>query len=164
MKANENISFKDLVDKDISLNFNMMVLRFLIGFYRMGGVIMRNAACASVFFPSNAVVAGCSFADLCMRIILTPILDTLALRYERVMAAVVVDDIHIHYVGALAGTAKNLTGAFALISSELQAAKLQLSDKKLVLTCSSTDLSEAVQKRQPRLRQKNPDKHAQPRH
>ena len=159
-KAYENISFQDLQEKAIDANFNVIILRFLIGLYRQGRVILHGEVASSICFPANGVIAGCNFADMMMRIVLLPILDRIVENWPRrtvaekvcLTAVGVVDDVQLHVVGPCKLAAATLAGAFAELAGGLVKARLPLNKKKLAATGTSKSFLEELSAASPLLK------------
>ena len=74
-KAYEHILFDRLWAKGIAAGFPLDVLRLLLFCYGMPRRIQLAGVATVVCEPRRAVAAGCSFADLMMRLYLLDILD-----------------------------------------------------------------------------------------
>eukprot|EP00959_Pyramimonas_sp_CCMP1952_P158615 3317802-Pyramimonas_sp.AAC.1 len=67
-KAYEHIPWALLVARARELGFDMMLLRLLIRLYALPRLVTVDGAAMGWRVPQRGAVAGCSFADLCMRI------------------------------------------------------------------------------------------------
>ena len=74
-KAYEYIRYDVLQAKAIALGFNWPLLRLLFALYTCARHLVVEGVAAGSCKAWRAVVPGCPFADLCMRIYLTDIVD-----------------------------------------------------------------------------------------
>lgn len=149
-KAFENVLHEILVGRALAMDFPDAILRFWLALYQGPRRIIANKV---VGIPVNTVnrtiVAGDSFADLFMRMMIVPIIDKLLHTYSCVIPGAVADDIQILTIG----TEQFCQNVGAAMSQDLidamRSSKLPLSIPNLVLLSSSPVVGEnLVKKRQ----------------
>jgi hypothetical protein len=90
-KAYEHILFNVLRGKAAKFGFPLRLLRLLISMYTIPRIVMLAGVATGAFWPLRAVVAGCSFADLMMRVYIMDILDCIAEVWPKAHLGNVVD-------------------------------------------------------------------------
>eukprot|EP00959_Pyramimonas_sp_CCMP1952_P087722 1835584-Pyramimonas_sp.AAC.1 len=116
----------------------MMLMRLLVRLYALPRLATVDGIAMGRCSPRRGAVAGCSFADLCMRIFLVPRLDEIvALRSVDVGNAV--DDIQLSKVGPPRVVAANVSAAYKRMRGVLSADGLVVNDGKGVVLSNSSD-------------------------
>ena len=73
--------------------FPLGLLRFLFQMYQSERLIIIGAGIAAVARPKKSIVAGCSFADIMLFLIMVVVEAELHLAVPRALIAVVADDL-----------------------------------------------------------------------
>eukprot|EP00959_Pyramimonas_sp_CCMP1952_P032069 672893-Pyramimonas_sp.AAC.1 len=87
-KAREHIPWALLAELAEAQGFNVVVMRLPLHLYRMPRIVCYRGVAAMACEPERGVVAGCSFADLCMGLFLMPRVDDVV-----ALSAVQVDNV-----------------------------------------------------------------------
>ena len=139
VKAFENIRHHRLVLNAGRFGFNPTLMRTLVSLYSMPRCIFEGKVATDVVTASRSVVPGCSFADLCMMMMVIPTLDAVSLRWPRLLVGSVVDDVQVISTGTAEEATADVTDALAFIVDSLESADLPVSREiqKLVVMASS---------------------------
>ena len=151
-KAYENLHFDHLLTQAREFGFDLRVFRLLIALYSMTRLVQWEGCVAEGCNPTKAVAAGCSFADLMMRLALMGIIGRVQDVWSSIRLVVVVDDIQLLATGSHMGVVAPLSRAYAMLTAALTAAKLKLAEDKLVMLSTSSDVAASLAKRHPALR------------
>eukprot|EP00972_Heterocapsa_arctica_P025199 3713316-Heterocapsa_arctica.AAC.1 len=99
-KAYEHIQVDFLLQQAIAYGLDMCIFRLLLMLYTIDRVIVLGVVATDAMTPLRVVPAGCSFADLMMRLALMELVTRVADSWAGVRLAAVVDDIQILSVGS----------------------------------------------------------------
>ena len=151
-KAYEKVDHKVLAEAAARYGFPLRVLKIALMFYRMSRVVIVEGLATSPVFTAQTIVAGCSFATVLLRLMLLPILDSVAANWPSAKMAVVVDDITIAGMGKQEEVASTVSGAVSEAIVGLEKAKLEVSDDKSVLMSNVDVVRNAIASRVKRLK------------
>jgi hypothetical protein len=93
VKAFDHVSWQALAIRARRSNFNVALLRLLLFLCRMPRYIKHHRVVSNIINPRRSIIPGDSFADLCLRILLVPLLDDITNRFSGARLALLADDI-----------------------------------------------------------------------
>ena len=150
-KAYEYMRYDVLQAKALASGFNGLLLRLLLALYASARHLVVDGVAAASCTAWRAVVPGCPFADLCMRIYLTDIVDLSIACWPSTKIAVVVDDVQGIASGRPRDVASAIVGAFRSVRNGLQRDGLACAPAKFVFMTNSTEVVDEVRRREPLL-------------
>ena len=152
-KAYEHLRFHLLAAKANTLHFPLRLLRLLVALYKMDRAVTLDGATSAPFSPWSGAVAGCSFADLTMRIFIICALDAVKAHWPSIRPAAVVDDIQLQSIGTRGEATSTAKGATRHLLRELADAKLVVNQGKLAVISNDPAAAKDVARGCPALRQ-----------
>ena len=145
-KAYEHIRYAALRARAATFGFPLRLLRLLLALYAMDRVLVFDGAAAQPFRPQNGVAAGCSFADLMMRLMVLAAMDAVQEAWPSVLGAAVVDDMQLQTMGPRGTATRTMKGAAKLLHRTLLDAKLVVNVGKLALLSNDREAAAEVAK------------------
>ena len=148
-KAYEHLRFDLLAARAAQLGFPRELLRLLLSFYSMDRVIVLDSVATAPIQPQRGVFAGCSFADLMMRIVVITTLDPVIARWPSARLANVVDDIQVQSIGPMAYAVRVAQGVARGLKFELDRAKMAVNEEKLMLLANTKEAADELARKVP---------------
>ena len=138
IKAFDNVDHERLQVSMRRYGFNWVLMRFLLALYSAPRAIVVGRVVTKAVCPTRSILPGDSFADLMMRLVLLPVLDVVAAKWERLYITCVADDVQFLTFGKRDAVCKDILGVNTDSNILMNDAKLPLSNKpgKLAVLCS----------------------------
>ena len=109
-------------------DFPLLLMRLLLSFYSMMRVLSLGNLVAFGCLPMRGVVAGCSFADIMMRLTLIDTLDRVSEAWPSLRLADVVDDFQMLRIGNARRVVPIVKGATRMFQQEVRGVGLVLNE------------------------------------
>ena len=151
-KAYEHMRYDVLRRAAEKHDFPLLLMRLLLSFCSMMRVLSLGNLVAFGCMPMRGVVAGCSFADIMMRLCLIDPLDRVTEAWPSLRLADVVDDAQMLGIGDARRVVPIVKGAIRRFQQEVRGVSLVLNEGKTALVSNDLEAARRLTKEVPTLR------------